>query len=102
LEFEADIFIECIFAACERNGHVNPYKNLQFYSLNIITTACLASRFEDTDDLIFKKMVHFMHAALIYFGIAGDIGSFKPSLAWVHPLHNQDHQGTKCRRSRYF
>jgi hypothetical protein len=83
LEFEADIFIERIFAACKRDGHINPYENLQLYALNIITTTCFAARFDDTDDPIFKKMVHFMHAALIYFGIAGDIGSFIPSLTWV-------------------
>jgi hypothetical protein len=83
LEFEADAFIERIFAISERDGSVNPYQELLLCSLNIITTTCLAARIEDTNDPMFKKIGQFIQGAMIYGGIAGDIGSFIPSLAWV-------------------
>jgi hypothetical protein len=62
---------------------VNPYQDLQLCSLNIITTTCLAARIEDINDPVFKKIARFVHGAMIYGGIAGDLGSFIPSLAWV-------------------
>jgi hypothetical protein len=83
LDFEADVLIERLVEANKRDTYFNPYEELQLCSLNIITTTCLAKRFENTNDPTFRKINQFVHGSMIYAGIAGDIGSFIPSLAWL-------------------
>jgi hypothetical protein len=80
LEFEADDCIQRIVDASERDGSVNPYKDLQLCSMNFITQMCFATSAEDTSEPLFKQMIHFVDRGLIYAGIAGDLSSFLPSL----------------------
>ncbi|CEP17742.1 hypothetical protein [Parasitella parasitica] len=83
LEFEADSFIERIAQENENQTYINPYENLQLCSLNIITTTCLAIRFDSISDPIFQKIARFVHGSMIYASMAGDIGSFFPGLVWL-------------------
>jgi hypothetical protein len=81
LEFEADICIQRMFDGSERHGSVDPYKDLQLYSLNIMATTSLAASFQDANNPIFKKIVHLTQRAMIYAGVTGDLGSFIPKWA---------------------
>lgn len=83
LDFEADVLIERLEETNKRDTYFNPYEELQLCSLNIITTTCLARRFENTNDPIFRKINKFLHGSMIYAGVAGDVGSFIPSLSWL-------------------
>lgn len=95
LEFEADSFIERIAQDSEKEAYINPYENLQLCSLNIITTTCLAIRFDSIKDPIFQKIAKFVHGSMIYAGIAGDIGSFFPSLAWLDTVTRKEREMQK-------
>lgn len=90
LEFEADSFIERIAQDNENAPYINPYENLQLCSLNIITTTCLAIRFDTIEDPIFQKIAKFVHGSMIYAGMAGDMGSFFPTLAWLDTLMRKE------------
>lgn len=69
---------------------INPFKQVQLASLNIILTLAVAARCNDVDDPIFLGINSYIHQAMIYAGAAGDLGSFVPSLAWAERLRGTE------------
>ncbi|KAG1358224.1 hypothetical protein G6F62_000894 [Rhizopus arrhizus] len=83
LEAEVDQLIDRFAKYSESGEALDPFKELQLSSLNIILTLVLATRFESIDTPDFEKMHKSINDILIFAGAAGDIGSFLPMLAWI-------------------
>ncbi|PHZ10085.1 cytochrome P450 [Rhizopus microsporus ATCC 52813] len=90
LEVEADSMMSRLTKIADEGIAINPFKQVQLTSLNIILTLAVAARCNDIDDPIFLGINSFIHQAMIYSGAAGDLGSFVPSLAWAERLRGTE------------
>ena len=62
------------------------YRHLELASLNFILQVTAATRLESIEDPTFQSISQLVHYALIYSGVAGDLVSYTPSLAWIDRL----------------
>ncbi|KAG1455412.1 hypothetical protein G6F46_008173 [Rhizopus delemar] len=83
LEAEVDQLVDRFAKYSESGEALDPFKELQLSSLNVILALVLATRFESTDTPDFKTMHRCINDIMIFGGPAGDIGSFLPMLAWI-------------------
>ncbi|KAG1548549.1 hypothetical protein G6F49_009865 [Rhizopus delemar] len=86
LEAEVEQLIDRFAKYSESGEALDPFKELQLTSLNVVLTLVLATRFESVDTPDFKTMHRAINDVMIFAGPAGDIGSFLPMLTWTDLL----------------
>ncbi|KAI9282732.1 cytochrome P450 [Sporodiniella umbellata] len=86
LEFEIEDFMKRI-AEIEKKGEAfDPCRELQLTSMNVILTVLCAKRFTNTEDPTYRSILSVVERGVFYGGIAGDLGSYLPSLSWIGSL----------------
>ncbi|KAI9496351.1 cytochrome P450 [Zychaea mexicana] len=78
---EADMLIENLLAATDRDGSVDVMPFLLFTAVNVIATTCFGKRAESTDDPLFKNITEWMHEASHLASAAEEMSGFLPILS---------------------
>ncbi|KAI7865738.1 cytochrome P450 [Spinellus fusiger] len=79
-----------------RNGNtdegVNPFNDLTFRSLNVMTKVCLGIRLESTDDPVFMNILEIIHLSFMYSGLDETIDAYIPALWFIGYFQKKDTQ----------
>ncbi|KAI9264099.1 cytochrome P450 [Phascolomyces articulosus] len=75
---EADMLIENLLEATEKEGSVNVTPLLQFTTVNVIIATCFGKRAESRDDQIFKDITELVHEASFRASAPEELSSYLP------------------------
>ncbi|KAI8376546.1 cytochrome P450 [Radiomyces spectabilis] len=89
IQNEADVLLESLMKATEREGGINPVKSLQAFSLNVILTTTLAKRVTSVDDPLFKEIIHVVDEGMKRAAVDNDISTFLPLLSFMNLFSNK-------------
>lgn len=86
LEAEVDSLMDRLGDIADQGALLDPFEQLQLTSLNIVLTVLAGVRYPNTDDPTFVAINRFIYRAMIYAGVAGDLGSFLPGMGLLDCL----------------
>ncbi|CAO3698961.1 unnamed protein product [Rhizopus stolonifer] len=86
LEAEVESLMDRLGDIADQGTLLDPFEQLQLTSMNIVLTVLAGTRYPNTDDPTFVAINQFVYRAMIYSGIAGDLGSFLPGMSLIDRL----------------
>jgi hypothetical protein len=81
IESEASALVEHLVDETQREGSVDPRKNIVLNTMNVICHVSVGKKFESTEDPIYKQIMFMVEQGLYFTGFAFDLPNFFPFLS---------------------
>lgn len=78
---ESKDLVTSLIETTEKEGSVDPFKNLELNSMNVITTAAFSRSFDSVKDPIFLKLSEVTEVTMMHVAIENDMPNFLPILS---------------------
>ncbi|KAI7867264.1 cytochrome P450 [Spinellus fusiger] len=89
IQFETTHLIDQLMSHRKNDG-VDPFHDLTFRSLNVMTRVCFGTRFESTNDPIFISFLEIIYLTMLYLGVDENIDTYLPALGFISYLKGRD------------
>ncbi|KAI7871825.1 cytochrome P450 [Spinellus fusiger] len=92
IQIETSYLVDQLIRSGNTDEGVDPFNDLTFRSLNVMTKVCLGTRFESKEDPAFKNILEVINTSAIYSGVDENIDVYIPALGFIGYLQNKDKQ----------
>ncbi|KAI9269409.1 cytochrome P450 [Sporodiniella umbellata] len=90
MSFETEDTVRRLSKIAESGEAFDPWEEVFLTSLNTVSAALYATRFESVHDPLFRAIRNSISDVIHYSDIAGDIGSYLPMFAFLEKFLNYD------------